>query len=275
MRALQILAQWRNLGDSPAWLRHGLPNAVTVLALFVGLTGLTFAAGDNIEAAIFCTLLAALLDACDGRVARAAGTASRFGAELDSLSDVICFGAVPAFTLYRWGLWEYGGVGWLACLLLAGACALRLARFNVASLDPERPSWTGQFFVGVPAPAGAFLAHAPIFAANAGLFEPAVAILLALGFLPLVAGLMVSTWPTFSGKAMGRQALRHRFPASTAALAVLGLGLVMAPWATALVGAVAYVWTFPLSKWRHDILWRRNRVEIGPTFDAIVRRGES
>ncbi|MBM3519425.1 MAG: hypothetical protein FJX63_01415 [Alphaproteobacteria bacterium] len=171
MRAREMLAQYRALGTSPAWLRHALPNAVTVLALFVGLTGLTFAAADNIAAAIFCTVFAAILDACDGRVARAAGTSSKFGAELDSLSDVVCFGAVPAFTLYRWGLWEYGGIGWLACLLLAGACALRLARFNVASLDPARPLWMGQFFVGVPAPAGAFLAHVPIFAAYGGLLD--------------------------------------------------------------------------------------------------------
>ena len=266
MRARQILGQYRSLGDGPAWLRHGLPNAVTVLALIVGLTGLTFAAGDNIEAAIFCTLFAALLDACDGRVARAAGTASKFGAELDSLSDVVCFGAVPAFTLYRWGLWEYGGLGWLACLLLAGACALRLARFNVAGLDPARPSWAGQFFTGVPAPAGAFLAHMPIFAANSGLLAAEQATLLALGFLPLVAGLMVSTWPTFSGKALGRQALRHWFPASAAILAALGLGLALAPWATAIVAAVAYIWTFPVSKWRHDTL--RSRSALNESFKS-------
>ena len=92
------------------------------------------------------------------------------------------------------------------------------------------------------------------------------ATLLALGFLPLVAGLMVSTWPTFSGKALGRQALRHWFPASAAILAALGLGLALAPWATAIVAAVAYIWTFPVSKWRHDTL--RSRSALNESFKS-------
>ena len=113
MRALLFRARFSPV--STLWMRHALPNAVTILAMFFGLTGLLYASQHQIVSAVACVLISAVLDACDGRVARATGNASKFGAELDSLSDVVCFGAVPAFLIYNWGLESYHGFGWLVC----------------------------------------------------------------------------------------------------------------------------------------------------------------
>ncbi len=257
MKVRDQLLQYRLSPATMIFLRHALPNGVTILALFFGLTGLVYAANDQIVAAIACVLVAALLDACDGRVARATGSASKFGAELDSLSDVVCFGAVPAFILYSWGLSAYGGLGWLACLSLAGASALRLARFNVMADDPARPSWAGHFFTGVPAPGGAFLAMLPIYAANTGAIGQAEAAALALFAVPVVAGLMVSTWPTFSAKAISRKALRLLFIPTLLGLVAVAFGLIFDPWLTLTICAAGYLWTLPFSKWRHDLHLRR------------------
>lgn len=244
--------------DITLFIRHALPNGVTILALCFGLTALVFANAMDFTGAIACVLIAAVLDACDGRVARATGCASKFGAELDSLSDVICFGAVPAFILYQWGLSAYGSLGWIACLSVAAACALRLARFNVMVDDPARPSWAGHFFTGIPAPAGAFLSLLPIYAANSGAMTAEDAAFFGLFSVPVVAGLMVSTWPSFSAKAISRKALRLLFVPSIAALIALAFGLMVAPWMTLSLAAAAYLWTLPVSKWRHDRHARRS-----------------
>lgn len=240
---------------SPAanlFLRQALPNGVTVLALCFGLTALIFATEDNITGAIACVLIAAILDACDGRVARATGTASKFGAELDSLSDVVCFGAVPAFILHQWGLSAYGSLGWIACLSIAAACALRLARFNVMIDLPGKPSWASHFFTGVPAPAGAYLSLLPVYAANSGALDHGQAAFFALFAVPVVAGLMVSTWPSFSAKAISRKALRLLFVPTLLAAAAVAFGLLFHPWLTLTLTAAGYLWTLPLSKWRFD-----------------------
>ncbi|MFT3988628.1 CDP-alcohol phosphatidyltransferase family protein [Aestuariivirga sp.] len=240
-----------------AYVRHIPANAVTILALCFGMTGLIFADQDQISAAIGCVLMAGLLDACDGRVARATNSASRFGAELDSLSDVVCFGAVPAFILYRWGLSAYGATGWLVCLCLVAAAALRLARFNVAVTDQNRPSWQSHFFVGIPAPGGAYLALLPVYAANSEALPQAQAVTLALFAVPVVSGLMVSAWPSFSAKAISRKAMRLLFIPSLFLAALVAFGLFVAPWLTLTLCGALYLWTLPVSKWRFDLHIRR------------------
>lgn len=234
-----------------------LPNTITILALWAGLSGLTYAMQGDSNRAVICVFIAALLDACDGRVARLTGTTSRFGAELDSLADVVCFGAVPAFILYSWGLDRFGTPGWLICLLLASAAALRLARFNVAVDAPNKPVWAKGFFTGVPAPGGAFLGLLPVYLFNAGIMEQTQAVVLACFSVPLVASLMVSTIPTFSGKAMGRIAtLRWFLPSAGAFLFLVSLAAVNL-WLALCVMAASYLATFPLSCWRHAVLERR------------------
>lgn len=235
---------------------HFFPNAVTMLALCAGMTAMFYATSGRISSAIACVMLAAILDACDGRVARATGTSSKFGAELDSLADVICFGAVPAFILYQWGLSEFGTLGWFACLMLPIAAAYRLARFNVMADEPK-PTWMSSYFTGIPAPAGAFLSLLPIFADNSTLLSSNQVTALAFFTLPLVAVLMTSTWPTFSGKSMGRRALGVMYVPTFLLLLGAAIGMFYYPWTTLSLSAILYLATLPLSKWRHTLLSRR------------------
>jgi CDP-diacylglycerol--serine O-phosphatidyltransferase len=236
------------LAASASWTYgHVVPNSITVLALAFGMTAFTYAASGLIVPAIACVLIAAVLDACDGRVARRMNTASRFGAELDSLADVICFGAAPAFIAYQWGMNEYGTAGWLACLLPTIAAAIRLARFNVMAADANKPSWSSLYFTGVPAPAGAFLTLVPVYFEGAGWMDLATASLLGIVMLPLVALLMVSTLPTFSGKQTQRKALRVLFLPTLAVGLAGAAGLTWYPWQTLVIAALAYVLSFPFS----------------------------
>jgi CDP-diacylglycerol---serine O-phosphatidyltransferase len=224
------------------------PNFITLLALCAGLTGLVMAADGRIADAVACILIAALLDACDGRVARLTGGASKFGAELDSLADVVSFGAVPAFILYQWGLSEFGLAGWIPCLALASCSALRLARFNVAATDPNRPSWMGSYFTGVPAPGEL-----------AGLIAPGQAAFIAMGWTAIVAILMVSRWPTFSGKSLGRKVPRLMLvPPILLAIFILA-SLAFWRWPTLLFLALFYIASLPLSLWRFELHRRRQK----------------
>ena len=144
-------------------LRKLVPNVITLLALCAGLTGIRLALEGRYELALGAIVFAAMLDAVDGRVARMIKGTSRFGAELDSLADFFNFGVAPGLILYFWGLKELGNIGWIAAMVFAICAALRLARFNVQIEDPNRPAWAGNFFTGVPAPAGAILVLLPIY----------------------------------------------------------------------------------------------------------------
>jgi CDP-diacylglycerol--serine O-phosphatidyltransferase len=187
-------------------LRIILPNLVTLLALCLGLTAIRFAAEGHFENAVLAIIGAAVLDGLDGRLARALRGATRFGAELDSLADFIDFGVAPALLLWFWTLHQVPGLGWFAALVFAIAGALRLARFNVMLDDPTRPAWSANFFVGMPAPAGAIVALLPMYLGLAGLdfvtqrwFVP-----VEIAYLLGVAFLMASRIPHFSGKKIGR-----------------------------------------------------------------------
>ena len=247
----------RRLGKAEHDWRFALPTLFTAASLCAGMTAILLASQERIELAVLSVFVAAILDACDGRVARLTGTTSRFGCELDSLADVVSFGAAPAFIVYCWGLEPFGMAGWLPCLALATCCALRLARFNVAQMDMAAPAWTANYFAGVPAPAGAFLALAPILAELSDALGHDTAAWLALFTLAIVAGLMVSTWPTFSGKALGRKASRLMLLPPVAMAGLLALGLLKWPWTTLLVLSVLYVATLPISRWRHGVLQAR------------------
>jgi CDP-diacylglycerol--serine O-phosphatidyltransferase len=236
------------LAASASWTYgHIVPNGITVLALAFGMTAFTYAAAGLIAPAIGCVLIAALLDACDGRVARRMNTASKFGAELDSLADVICFGAAPAFIVHQWGLNTFGLAGWLASLLPAIAAALRLARFNVMAADANKASWSSLYFTGVPAPAGAFLVLVPIYLEGAAWLDLHMASQVGLVVLPSVAVLMISTLPTFSGKQAQRKAMRVLFLPTLVLGITAAAGLTWYPWQTLVIAALAYVLSFPFS----------------------------
>src|SRR5436305_12729783 len=146
----------------PIPVRTLVPNLITLLALCAGLTAIRLAVEQKLEWALAAIVFAALLDGIDGRIARLLKGTSRFGAELDSLADFVNFGVAPALILYFWSLHELGHAGWIAALTFAICAALRLARFNVMIEDPNRPAWAGNYFVGVPAAAGAITVRLPI-----------------------------------------------------------------------------------------------------------------
>jgi CDP-diacylglycerol--serine O-phosphatidyltransferase len=183
-----------------------LPNLVTLLALCMGLTAIRFAIEGQFEIAVIAVIIAAILDGLDGRIARALRGATRFGAELDSLADFVDFGVAPALILYFWGLHEIKSLGWFAALVFAIAAALRLARFNVMAEEPDRPAWRDHFFTGMPAPAGAIVGLLPLYL-SLSIFEAPhgrFMVWLYIAYVLIIALLMASRIPHFSGKKIGR-----------------------------------------------------------------------
>lgn len=223
-----------------------IPNVLTLAALCSGLTAIRFGLQGEMRLAVIAIIVAAIFDALDGRVARRLGVTSRFGAELDSLSDFLCFGVAPALVLYLASLREVGSLGWIVVLMFPICSALRLARFNTALVsDTPPPAWTGSFFTGVPAPAGALLALMPLMVS----FEieaawPRHALVVGI-VLVVVGGLMVSRVPTFSFK-------KGRVPRHLVLPALLGAALVMtviasSPWIGLSLLGLGYTALIPFS----------------------------
>jgi CDP-diacylglycerol---serine O-phosphatidyltransferase len=231
----------------PPTVNRLIPNVLTVLALCAGFTAWRFAMMERWDFAIFAIMVAAVLDVLDGRLARLLNGTSKFGAELDSLSDFLCFGAVPAMMVYMSTLHNLGGMGWAFCLVFAVCCALRLARFNTMIGDPNPPPWAGAYFVGVPAPAGAFLALLPLVGTiqfGEGFFDrPSLNAAVMVG----VAALMVSRIPTFSTKKL------KLTPSMTLPILLLAVLLAAAlasePFVTYLIAGVLYIASIPVSVW--------------------------
>lgn len=227
-------------------LRLVLPNLITVLAICAGLSGIRLAFENRFETAVVMVLVAAFLDGIDGRVARMLKATSKFGAQMDSLADIVNFGVAPALVLYAYLLDRAGSPGWIAALLFAIACGLRLARFNVLDEDSSRPTWQGEYFVGVPAPAGAAVVLLPVYLIFIGAVEPSrTAAFIGAGFTILVAFLLVSRLPVWSGKSL-------RVPGDTVMPMILGvvffaLVLFIYPWETLSVGVLAYLLFLPFS----------------------------
>ena len=226
-------------------LRAIAPNAVTALALCSGLSGVRFAIGGEWERAVAMIMIAGVLDGIDGRIARMLRGESRFGAELDSLSDAISFGVAPALILYLWSLSALPRIGWICSLLLAVFCALRLARFNAQIDETEQPHKSAGFLTGVPAPAGAGLALLPLIL-WLWTDEPMLASpYLVAPWAAFVASLMVSSVATFSWSSLRlRRSIRFE---ALAGVVLLGAALTVAPWHTLSVVAILYLATIPFS----------------------------
>ncbi|MBI3453115.1 MAG: CDP-diacylglycerol--serine O-phosphatidyltransferase [Rhodospirillales bacterium] len=224
-----------------------IPNALTVGALCAGLTAIRFGLLERWDLAVFAIVVAGILDGLDGRMARLLGGTSKFGAELDSLSDFVSFGVAPAVLMYSWTMHQFGGVGWTVALLYAVCCALRLARFNTAIGDPEPPPWSRYYFTGVPAPAGAGLALLPMmltFELGPGYFDRPI---VSAVTLVVVALLMVSRIPTFSIKRV-RVTPDFMLPALLL-VGVTAAALASAPWVTFIFVGVVYLASIPASVW--------------------------
>jgi CDP-diacylglycerol--serine O-phosphatidyltransferase len=227
-------------------LRMVLPNLVTVLAICAGLSGIRFAFEARFEPAVTMVLFAAFLDGIDGRLARMMKATSKFGAQMDSLADIVNFGVAPALVLYAFLLDRAGSPGWIAALLFAIACGLRLARFNVLDEDLNRPAWQAEYFVGVPAPAGAVLVLLPVYLAFIGVYQPdRITAFAGSAFTALVAFLLVSRIPVYSGKKL--RVRRDRVMPLILAVALFLLLLFSYPWHTLSAGVIAYLIFLPLS----------------------------
>ena len=131
------------------------PNIVTLLAFCAGVTSIRYSIQADWTKAVICVFVAAFFDLLDGRVARMLKGSTKFGAELDSLSDCVSFGVAPAIMIYQWTMFDLPKFGWFFCLLLSVGMAMRLARFNTMLEDEPQPEYWNHFFVGVPAPAAA------------------------------------------------------------------------------------------------------------------------
>lgn len=230
-------------------LRAVVPNAVTALALCSGLFGIRFAIAADWERACYAILIAAVLDGMDGRIARALKGQTRFGAELDSLSDVIAFGVSPAIIVYLWSLQSPGiaPFGWLLALGYAVCMALRLARFNARIDVEDQPHKSAGFLTGVPAPAGAGLLLLPLFLwlASDGRWTWLNDVRLTGPWTALVAFLVISSVATFS---WGSLRLRRNVRLEAILLiAIVGAALFSAPFGTLSAAALLYVLLIPLS----------------------------
>lgn len=216
-----------------------LPSVLTLAALCAGLTAIRMAVAGEFGRAAVLILLAAVLDGLDGRLARRLQCESAMGAELDSLCDFVNFGVAPALVLYLWAFQGVGDAGWIAVLVYAVACVLRLARFNVGSRDPLAATRGKTTFEGVPSPAGAMLVLLPIFVAK---LVPAAVIpgpVCAL-WMALVAGLMVSRLPT---PAFRRRVSVRRDQAGLLLLVAVAMGaaLFTYPWLTLVLLDLGYL----------------------------------
>jgi CDP-diacylglycerol---serine O-phosphatidyltransferase len=227
-------------------LRLLIPNCITLLSLCSGLTAIRFGFEGRFDAAVVAIAIAAVLDALDGRVARLMKGASKFGAELDSLADFICFGCAPALILYAWLLNGLKTFGWIAVLAIAIAAALRLARFNVMLDDPSKPEWQKKFFVGMPAPAGALCALLPLYLHLSGLPEfPGQALLTSL-YIMGIAVLMVSRVPTYAGKNVGIRIQKRYALVLLVGVALFGFLAVMHTFETLAGLTLVYIACLPV-----------------------------
>jgi CDP-diacylglycerol---serine O-phosphatidyltransferase len=243
-----------------------VPNVLTLLALCAGMTAIRFAINNNFEAACYAIIVAGVFDGLDGRMARLLKSTSRFGAELDSLSDFISFGVAPALVLYLWTMAALHSVGWAIVLFFAICCALRLARFNTEIAAEPQP-YTAGFFSGVPAPGGAGLLLMPMFISFEWGDWIARSPYVNAVWISGVALLMISRVPTVSLKPI-------RIPHDLVLPTLLGIGVfaglfTSAPWPTlTFIGAV-YVASIPLTMRAYYRLRRAAEARKAEAAEAV------
>lgn len=227
-----------------------LPNALTITAIGAGLSAIRAAVEQDFKTAALLILFAALLDGIDGRVARMLGSHSKVGAELDSLADFVNFGVAAPLMLYFWALQDYRKIGWIAVLIFAVCCVLRLARFNVDAKS-ETTGGPKAYFTGVPSPAGAMLLLLPLFVSFAFVGAGALPDPLLCAYMTGIGLLMISTVPTWSFKTTRIAPGNVRY----ALLAVvIGAAAIFAyPWITLVVLCLCYICAVGLGLLR----WRR------------------
>ncbi|KAA8966895.1 CDP-diacylglycerol--serine O-phosphatidyltransferase [Mycobacterium sp.] len=225
-----------------------LPSSMSVLAICAGLTSIKFALEARPHAAMALIAAAAILDGLDGRVARILDAESRMGEEIDSLADAVNFGVAPALVVYV-SLLSPVSAGWVVVLLYAVCIVLRLARFNALLDDGAQPAYAREFFVGMPAPAGAIAALGPLAAK-----------------LQFGAGWWTSPWVVCAWTAACSMLVVSRIPMKKmhavsvppnlaavllAALAIVAAAAFLFPYILVMVAIAAYLCHIPFSVRSH------------------------
>ena len=222
-----------------------VPSTITLLALCSGVTAIRFGLADEWATAVAFVIAAMILDMLDGRAARMLGADSRFGAQLDSLADLVSFGVAPSVIMYMWSLKDMGNAGWIAALIFCACAAIRLARFNVESVRDEGATKGNPYFTGLPTPAAACMMLLPLlisFQWNDPLVrQPWISGVV----IAITSVLMVSRLPTPSIKYMKLQR-QHRVMAAVFFSGLAAL-LILWPWATMTVGLLIYVASIPFA----------------------------
>lgn len=224
--------------------RYLLPNILTLGGVCLGISSIKFSIDGNFNLAVTLILLAAILDALDGRIARLLKGTSEFGKELDSLTDFVSFGIAPVFILYFWELNNYGKLGWTIALMYSVCCVLRLARFNLTKINTQE-EWKYNFFEGVPSPAGGILILMPLIyelsdynlKIDVKSFSPYLTILVAL--------LLVSKIPTLSLKKISISSKATIF--LLLAIGTIFIALLFYTFETLLVLIIIYLISIPIS----------------------------
>lgn len=248
-------------------LRMMVPNLITVLAICAGLSGIRLAFEGRYELAVSMVLLAAFLDGIDGRVARMMRATSNFGVQMDSLADIVNFGVAPALVLYVYTLDQARSIGWIAALIYAIAAGLRLARFNVMAERPTKPKWLSEYFVGVPAPAGALLVMLPVYVGFLGIEATPLYGYISAAYTVAIGYLLVSRIPVWSGKAQGMIRRENALPFIL--VVVLYVALLMSyTWHVLAVTSVVYLLTLPFGA-RH---WMKKYGSL-PASETDVEEG--
>ena len=245
--------------------RSQLPNTLTIFGVCLGLSSIKFALDANYVMSVIAIGLAAILDTLDGRVARLIKATSKVGKELDSLTDVISFGVAPSFVIYFWSINELGTAGWMITLIYTVCCALRLARFNLTTIN-ENETWKINFFEGVPSPAAAGLILLPLILSLSGLANIENQAIVSAIVIVVTSILMVSKVPTYSLK-------RIIIPRNFTIFLLLGIGiylslLIFYPFKTLFITGVIYVMLIPISLFRYKYLNKKMATSLDNDEEA-------
>ena len=243
-----------------------VPSTLTLLGLASGATAIRFALLGDWTGAVASVVFAMIFDMLDGRAARLLGADTRFGAQLDSLADLVSFGMAPGIIMYSWSLSRMGVAGWIATLIFCAASAIRLARFNVQSVRDEGATKADPYFTGLPTPAAACMMLLPLvlsFQQQGGWTDILRAPALVMTMLAVTSVLMVSRLPTPSIKYM-RVSREHRVIAGFCG-GLLAALLIAWPWATLTGVLLVYIATIPVAIYVHHPRTRAMRATKSAT----------
>ncbi|RZI46346.1 CDP-diacylglycerol--serine O-phosphatidyltransferase [Rickettsiales endosymbiont of Peranema trichophorum] len=236
----------------PVPLYRLIPNMITILGLCLGISAIRYALDLKVQTAVGLIIIAAFMDGLDGRIARFFNSTTNFGAHLDSLADIVSFGVSPAIVMYIWSLREipYRGIGWSIVLFYVTCAALRLARFNVQSIDKTVTTKITAYgyFTGVPITAAAAISLIPVmltFQMTNEIFAPWFNGI----YLSAIGMLMISRVPTFSLKNVNIK--RENITVFLVLAGVIIAGVLLEPWILLPILGILYILLIPLSVLRY------------------------